>query len=102
MQTIEGKVFSLEQAKAMRKVRQTKETYRRYLRSIKDDQLHYELDYLFREFSQDDSKQDFCIRGQLIQQELLNRAQGDVRQAIQRMSLVTEKMIEDQYPTRLT
>jgi len=69
-------VVALDEFKQKRLSKIKKESYQKYLETLQNVQLESEINFLLDEFSSDDQDQDFSLKVQLVQKELVKRADG--------------------------
>lgn len=85
-------VVSLAQVRAKAELDKKRKTYQRYLKSIKDDQIQHEVDYLLRGSHQ--VGDDLMMKSQLILEEISSRTSGEVKNEVSQMSSQLKAKIE--------
>lgn len=70
-------VVALDEFKLQRASKIRQESYQKYLETLQNVQLETEINFLLDEFSKDNHDQDFSLKVQLVQKELVKRADGE-------------------------
>jgi hypothetical protein len=85
-------IVSLVQVRAKAELDKKRKSYQRYLKSIKDDQIEHEVDYLLR--GSDQVGDDLMMMSHLILEEISSRTTGEVKHEISQMSSQLKEKIE--------
>jgi hypothetical protein len=86
-------VINLEDYKGSKELKRSEELYGRYLKTLGNTQLEYEINALLEEFSGETYGKDSFAKGRLILNEISSRASQSVRSKIEHFSKDTLKLI---------
>ena len=70
-------LIKLNDFRELKETRHSKNNYQRYLRTLSNFQIETEINFLLDEFSSDSYDKDFFFKVELIQDEIISRADDD-------------------------
>jgi hypothetical protein len=86
-------VINLEDYKETKELKRSEELYGRYLKTLGNTQLEFEVNALLEEFSGESCGRDSFSKGRLILNEISSRATQTVRTKIEHFSKDTLKLL---------
>lgn len=66
-------VVSIEDARKLRHLKDKEKEFKNYLKSLKQNQLEHEIDYLLNEFDSSNNKQESILKSAMLLDELASR-----------------------------